>query len=112
MLSLFPTCPGGGLLLFCMHFDCKIQEFILKFDMSGGATSDAKFIKKRGIWGRMGEVKSCVGYVGETNRHPVIPPVSGLETAEFRYLLGIQRHVNSKTYMYWEQPGHKLPKIR
>ena len=37
-------------------------------------------------------MKSCVGYVGETNRHPVIPPVSGLETAEFHSLLGIQRH--------------------
>ena len=78
-----------------------MEEFILKFDMSGGATPDAKFIKKKGY----------LGYVGETNRHPVIPPVSGLETAEFRYLLGIQRHVNSKTCMYWEQPGHKLPKI-
>ena len=61
----------------------------------------------------MGEVKSCMGYVGETNRHPVIPPVLGLETAEFRYLLGIQRLVNlNLTYMYWEQPGNKLPKIQ
>lgn len=41
--------------------------------MSGGATSDAKFILKRGIWGKMGEVKSCEGYVGGTNRHLVIP---------------------------------------
>ena len=39
-------------------------------------------VLKRSIWGRMGEVKSCMGYVGETNRHP----------AEFCYLLGIQRH--------------------
>ena len=34
------------LLLFCMHFDCKMQEFILKFDMSGGANLGAKFITK------------------------------------------------------------------
>lgn len=46
MLSLFST--GCGLLLFCMHFDCKMQGFILKFDISGGATSVMQSLLKKG----------------------------------------------------------------
>ena len=66
------------------------------------------------IWGNMGKVKSCVKYGGGTNRHSVIPPISGLKTVKLRYLLGNKLHVNLNTCtnMYWEQLGHESSKIR